>query len=235
MKERLQKILSSYGVASRRESEQLMESERVTVNGLTAKIGDSADPEQDVIAVDGVPLHAQPEKIYIMLNKPCGYVTTLKDEKGRKTVAELVSGCGTRVYPAGRLDMDSEGLLILSNDGDLTQAVTHPSGEKDKTYHVTVRGDISAALEPLSKPITIDGYVTRPAKVKLLQKGPRQSRLSITIHEGRNRQIRKMCAACGLTVDGLKRVSEAGLHLGDLETGAWRFLTPAEIEALMNK
>lgn len=235
MKERLQKILSSYGVASRREAEKFIESGRVAVNGLTAKIGDSADPEHDVISVDGVPLEKEPGKVYIMLNKPCGYVTTLKDEKGRKTVAELVSGCGARVYPAGRLDMDSEGLLILSNDGELTQAVTHPSGEKEKTYHVTVRGNVSEALEPLAKPMTIDGYLIKPAKVELLRRSPRQAVLAITIHEGRNRQIRKMCAACGLTVDALKRVSEAGIHLGDLEMGAWRYLTPAEIDALMSK
>jgi 23S rRNA pseudouridine2605 synthase len=235
MKERLQKILSSYGVASRREAEKFIESGRVTVNGLTAKLGDGADSELDVIALDGVPLQTQPAKVYIMLNKPRGYVTTLKDEKGRRNVTELVAGCGARVYPAGRLDMDSEGLLILSNDGALTQAVTHPSGEKEKTYHVSVRGDVSAALEPLTKPMTIDGYVTRPAKVKLLKRGQRQSLLSVTIHEGRNRQIRKMCAACGLRVDALKRVSEGGLNLGDLDTGAWRYLTPAEIDALMNK
>lgn len=232
MKERLQKILSSHGISSRREAEKLIEAGRVGVNGVTASLGQSADDETDLITVDGRPLRAKHEKIYIMLNKPRGYVTTLKDEKGRKTVAELVRDCKTRVYPVGRLDMDSEGLLLMTNDGALAHRLMHPSHEKTKTYHVRVKGETAGVAERLSEPMTIDGVPLRPASVRLIKKTRDGALLSVAIREGKNRQVRKMCAQLGLEVLSLKRVEEGGLVLGDLEPGRWRYLSEAEIALL---
>lgn len=228
MNERLQKILSARGLASRRRAEELISAGRVTVNGAVAKLGDSADAEKDVIMVDGKALNSEPEKVYIMLNKPRGYVTTLSDEKGRKTAASLVENCGSRVYPIGRLDMDSEGLLLFTNDGELTNRLTHPSFEKEKTYIVYVEGQLGDNISALQEPMLIDGYKTSGAKVSKLADG----KLSITIREGRNRQIRKMCAQVGLKVVRLIRVSEDGLELGKLPKGKWRYLEPWELERL---
>jgi 23S rRNA pseudouridine2605 synthase len=235
MKERLQKILSAHGVASRRESEQFINAGRVTVNGITAILGQSADIDGDVIAVDDIPLKNADTKVYIMLNKPRGYVTTLKDEKGRKNVADLIADCGVRVYPVGRLDLDSEGLLLMTNDGELTHFLTHPSNEKEKIYQVSVLGDVGSALLPLSEPMVIDGYTIKPANIKLLRKTAEGAVLSITIREGRNRQIRKMCAKLNIKVAFLKRVSEGGIHLGNLKTGSWRHLSDSEIKLLKSK
>lgn len=232
MQERLQKILSAHGVASRRESEQIIQAGRVTVNGKTAVLGQSADDTQDMISIDGIPLRSADKKVYIMLNKPRGYVTTLKDEKDRKNVAVLVADCGVRVYPVGRLDINSEGLLLMTNDGALTHNLTHPSNEKSKTYEVRVSGDLANALKPLSEPMTIEGYQIRPATVKLIKKYEDTALLAITIHEGRNRQIRKMCTLVNLEVLSLKRVEEGGLHLGNLKTGEWRYLSISEIKTL---
>lgn len=232
MKQRLQKILSAYGVSSRRESERMITDGRVTVNGATAVLGQSADPDEDTIQVDGVPIRTGVHKIYIMLNKPKGIVTTLKDEKGRPNVSELVADCGERVYPVGRLDLDSAGLLILTNDGELTNFLTHPSNEKTKTYFVLATGDIISALPALKEPMVIDGYRIKPADVRLLKKTPDGGSLSVTIHEGRNRQIRKMCAQTGLKVVSLMRVAEGGLSLGRLKTGTWRYLTDDEVRKL---
>jgi 23S rRNA pseudouridine2605 synthase len=232
VKERLQKILSSHGAASRREAEKLIKAGRVRINGVTAALGQSADSEADLIELDGRPIGAAGEKVYIMLNKPRGYVTTMKDEKGRKNVSELVRDCKTRVYPVGRLDMDSEGLLLLTNDGALTNVLTHPSHEKTKTYRVSVKGDTNRVAERLSAPMTIDGSLLRPAEVRLIRRNDESALLSITIHEGKNRQIRKMCASLGLEVLSLRRVEEGGLELGDLRTGFWRFLSDEEIEKL---
>lgn len=229
MQERLQKILSTHGVASRRASEQLIKAGRVSVNGKTAIIGQSADAGADVIAIDGKPLRNADNKVYIMLNKPRGYVTTMHDEKGRANVSELVKNCPVRVYPVGRLDLDSEGLLIMTNDGALTRYLTHPSNEKRKTYHVHVKGDADSAFKPLVAPMSIDGYTIRPAEVSILRKTFGAALLSITIHEGRNRQIRKMCEKVGLKVERLKRVAEGGLRLGNLKTGSWRYLCESEI------
>jgi 23S rRNA pseudouridine2605 synthase len=220
------------GVSSRRESERLIEAGRVSVNGFPAVLGQSADPDIDDIRVDGTPIRAGVHKLYIMLNKPKGYVTTLRDEKGRRNVAELVGGCGGRVWPVGRLDLDSEGLLILTNDGELTNFLTHPSNEKQKTYHVRVRGDATGALPILTGPMRIDGYEIRPADVRLLKRTPDGGSLAVTIHEGRNRQIRKMCAQAGLAVISLRRVAEGGLALGRLKTGDWRHLTAEEVRRL---
>ena len=232
MKQRLQKILSAHGVSSRRASENLIQSGRVTVNGIPAVIGQSADPEEDEILVDGKPLRTGIHKIYIMLNKPKGYVTTLSDEKGRRSVADLVRACPERVYPVGRLDIDSEGLLILTNDGELTQFLTHPSNEKSKTYVVRVIGDVKAALPALSQPMIIDGYRIKPADVRLIKNFADGGEISVTIHEGRNRQIRKMCTQTGLHVTALKRIAEGGLLLGQLKPGTWRYLTTDEVAGL---
>lgn len=228
MNERLQKILSARGLASRRKAEELISSGRVTVNGAVAKLGDSADAQKDLIMVDGKALDSEPDKVYIMLNKPRGYVTTLSDEKGRKTAASLVENCGKRVYPIGRLDMDSEGLLLFTNDGELTNRLTHPSFEKEKTYIVDVDGELGNNIAKLREPMLIDGYMTAGAKVSKIAEG----RLKIIIKEGRNRQIRKMCAQVGLKVMRLLRVSEDGLELGKLPKGKWRYLEEQEIRLL---
>ena len=232
---RLQKLMADRGVASRRACEQMILQGRVTVNGETARLGQSADGDLDEILLDGRPLPAAGEKLYIMLNKPRGYVTTLHDEHGRKTVAALVADCGDRVYPVGRLDYDSEGLLLMTNDGALTNTLTHPSFEREKVYQVTVRGDLEAALERLGEPMTIDGYRIRPAVVTLLSSEGNRGKVRITIHEGKNRQIRKMCEQCGLEVLRLVRVEQGGLRLGNLRPGKWRFLTPEEIASLRRK
>ena len=217
MEERLQKLLSAAGVCSRRAAETYIADGRVTVNGQPAELGQRADPERDDIQVDG---------------KPLGYVTTLADERGRKTVAELVKDCGQRVYPVGRLDLDSEGLLLMTNDGELMQHLLHPSHEVSKTYHVSVYGPVFGAAERLSAVTDLEGEPIRPAQVKALRQTARTAELAVTIHEGKNRQIRRMCAACGLTVKRLCRVREHTLELGDLPAGAWRYLTPDEVLAL---
>ena len=206
---------------------------KVIVNGVTATLGMRADPEKDQIAVDGRIL-GQPEKpVYIMLNKPRGYVTTASDDRGRKTVLDLVSNVGTRVYPVGRLDMDTEGLLLLTNDGDFANKIAHPSFNKRKTYIAQVEGKADEALTALSSPMEIDGYTISPARVKLLAASEKGGTLSITIHEGRNRQIRKMCQKAGLTVVALRRVSVGSLMLGDLKRGCWRRLSEEEIQELL--
>ncbi len=232
MTERLQKILSARGVASRRKAEEMILSGRVTVNGVIASLGDSADPDCDAIFVDGSPLPSRSQFVYIMLNKPRGYVTTLSDEKGRKNAAQLVEGCGTRVYPIGRLDMDSEGLLLFTNDGDFANRLMHPRHEVEKTYDTWVTGYTDGAEERLKQPIELDGYVIRPPKVKLLYADDGKAKLRITIHEGRNRQVRRMCQAAGLHVTRLRRISEGKLRLGELQVGAWRHLTDRELEWL---
>ncbi|MDY5972184.1 MAG: pseudouridine synthase [Butyricicoccus sp.] len=233
MKERIQKILAQAGLCSRRAAEDLLRDGRVTVNGRPAGLGDSADPARDRLAVDGRPVRAAEEKVYLMLNKPRGFVSTMKDERGRRTVAQLTQGAGARVYPVGRLDYDSEGLLIMTNDGDLTLRLTHPSHEAGKTYRVSVRGDL-ARLPALSEPMVIDGYTIRPAEVHVLSRTEDgAAKLEITIHEGRNRQIRKMCAQCGLEVRRLKRVAVGKIGLDSaLAPGKWRRLTPDEIAYL---
>ena len=230
MAERLQKLISAAHLASRRAAEQMILDGRVTVNGLTAELGQTADPAKDEILVDGKPLTFSADKVYIMLNKPRGYVTTLSDEQGRRTVAELVQGVGVRVYPVGRLDLDSDGLLLMTDDGDLANALMHPAHEVDKTYRTEVEGDVDAALPILRSPLEIDGYRIRPAEVTVAGDGV----LDITIHEGRNRQVRKMCAAASLRVRRLTRISEGPLLLGELPAGTWRFLTENEIKAIKN-
>ena len=233
MKERIQKLMAQAGLCSRRAAEQIIRAGGVTVNGRPASLGDTADPARDKILVHGKPLRRAEEKVYLMLNKPRGYVSTLKDERGRKTVRQLVAGCHARVYPVGRLDADSEGLLLMTNDGDLTLSLTHPSHEAGKTYLVSVRGDL-ARLPELEQSMDIHGYTVRPAKVYIRdQASPTEAHIEMTIHEGRNRQIRKMCEKCGLDVRRLKRVAVGELHLDPkLAPGKWRMLTPEEIAYL---
>lgn len=228
MTQRLQKILSARGVASRRAAEKMIEEGRVSVNGAVALLGQSADPDMDEILLDGKPLPTGSEDVYIILHKPRGYVTTLSDEKDRKNVAQLVADCGIRVYPVGRLDLDSEGLLLLTNDGEFANRLMHPKHEVEKSYLTWVEGYSEAALERLKRPITLDGYTIRSPKVRLVKPGL----LEITIHEGRNRQVRRMCEAAGMHVTRLKRVREGALRLGDLPLGKWRYLTQEEVDSL---
>ena len=228
MEERLQKLLSARGVASRRRAEEYLAAGRVTVNGLPARVGDRADPERDDVRVDGKPLPPLAARTYLLLNKPRGYVTTRSDEKGRRTVTGLTAGCGAAVWPVGRLDLDSEGLLLLTDDGDLTQKLLHPSHEVEKEYHVWVEGDVEKALPILRGPMALDGVPLRPARVEVVGEGI----LSVTIHEGRNRQVRRMCAAAGLSVRRLRRVREGSLTLGDLPSGQWLRLTEEEVRRL---
>ena len=232
MTERLQKLIARSGLCSRRAAEELLAAGRVRVNGEVAALGDRADPACDRIEVDGKPLAAAPELVYLMLNKPRGYVTTLADERGRATAAELVADCDTRVFPVGRLDRDSEGLLLMTNDGALAQAMLHPRGEVDKVSQVTVSGTLEHSPERLSAIRMLDGERIRPAKVEILRRWPGQALLEITIHEGKNRQIRRMCRQVGLNVLRLQRVREHTLSLGHLKPGKWRYLTEAEIRTL---
>ncbi|MCD8161431.1 MAG: rRNA pseudouridine synthase [Clostridiales bacterium] len=236
MEERLQKILSARGVCSRRGAEELMNRGRVTVNGIPASPGDRADPEQDLICVDGVPIPGGQRPVYLMLNKPRGYVTTLSDERGRPTVAQLVADCPARVYPVGRLDCNSEGLLLLTNDGALAQSLTHPSHGVEKEYLVRVSGDVAAAVPLLSRPMTVEGVRYNAAAVAVRpSKEPGTTLLSVTITQGKNRQVRRMCAAAGLRVHRLKRVREGPLRLGSLGSGQWRYLQDSEVELLKNR
>lgn len=230
MAERLQKLIAAAGLCSRRTAEEWITAGRVSVNGVTATLGASADPDTDIVAVDGVPLPGGAKR-YLMLNKPRGYVCTLSDEKGRPTVAELVSGCGARVFPVGRLDLDSEGLLLLTNDGEWMQRILHPKYEVDKVYHVSVAGDVKGAAERLEKLSSIDGEPLAPTRVEALHSGKETAELQFTIHEGKNRQIRRMCAAVGLHVKRLRRVKEHHQTLGDLPSGQWRDLTESELSA----
>ena len=230
MEERLQKLLSAAGVCSRRTAETYLIAGRVTVNGQTAHLGQRADPDRDEILVDGHPLAPRAEAVYILLNKPRGYVTTLSDEKGRKTVAQLVSGCGARVWPVGRLDLDSEGLLLMTDDGALTHRLIHPSHQVEKEYLVWVSGSVDKALPVLSGPMELDGQLLAPARVRMGRSSGNIKQLSIVIFQGKNRQVRRMCAQAGLQVLRLKRIREGGLYLDRaLAPGQWRHLTPQEV------
>lgn len=234
MKERLQKILSAAGVCSRRKAEELITQGRVTVNGETARVGDSADPDRDRVCVDGRAVAAE-KKLYLMLNKPRGYVTTLSDEAGRKSVQDLLTGVPRRVYPVGRLDMHSEGLLLLTNDGEMAHKLMHPSHEVYKQYLVKLTPDregLPSPEIPLSQPIRLEGELLLPARCRLLAHTETGYVMTIAIRQGKNRQIRRMCAACGYTVNALKRVAEGAVKLGNLPSGTWRYLTRDEVEYL---
>ena len=233
MTERLQKLISAAGIASRREAERMMEAGRVTVNGETAAVGMSADPARDDIRVDGKPISISARRRYIVLNKPRGYVTTMKDERGRPTVAELTQDAGGRLYPVGRLDMDSEGLVILTDDGAAANALMHPSHETDKVYSVFVQGaDIKAAIAQMRRMTELEGEPIRAPQVTLIELKGTGAELQIVIHEGKNRQIRRMCAACALHVSRLIRTAEGAITLGELPPGKWRAMTGDEISYL---
>ncbi len=235
---RLQKILSTAGVASRRAAEKLMAEGRVAVNGQTVReLGTRANPDTDDIRVDGRPVRPQGRRLYLLLNKPRGYVTTRSDPEGRPTVMDLIPGLHEYVYPVGRLDYESEGLLLLTNDGDLAAALTHPSHEVPREYHARVRGTPDPrALDRLARGVVIDGRRTAPAEVAIVTTGAGQhgdqSLISITIHEGRTRQVRRMCEAIGHPVVRLRRVRIGPLSDPTLKTGVCRPLTSREVEAL---
>jgi len=230
MEERLQKLISSCGLASRRAAEEWIAAGRVCVNGQTARLGDRADLDRDEVLVDGRPLRPAGDRVYLMLNKPRGYVSTLSDESGRRTVADLVSGCGARVWPVGRLDLDSEGLLLMTDDGSMTQRLLHPSNEVEKEYLIWVTGDVEKALPVLSGPMELDGEPVSPARVRRGRRTGGVNQLSVTICQGKNRQVRRMCAQAGLEVLRLKRVREGRLALDrSLRPGEWRPLTAEEL------
>lgn len=234
---RLQKILSEAGYCSRRKAESLIASNKVKVNGHPVKLGDRANPNRDVITVAGERVYYNPkrENLYIMLNKPRGYVTTLDDELGRRCVTELLEGVDSRVYPVGRLDKNSEGLLLFTNDGTFANGIMHPSKHITKVYRVTVRPSITdEQLVAMSDGIEIDGRKTMPAIINVLSDEKDRVVLQISIKEGRNRQIRRMCEAVGLEVARLKRTSVGPLKLGMLKPGAWRDLTAEELRAMRN-
>ena len=232
MEDRLQKILSAAGVCSRRRAETYIQQGRVTVNGRPGVLGERADPDRDQIALDGVPVGRRGDHQVLMLYKPRGVVTTLSDEKGRPTVADLVRDCGERVWPVGRLDMDSEGLLLMTNDGAWMQRLLHPSREIEKEYRVTVTGPVEGAAGRLAAIRDLEGERIRPARVRELWRDGSKAALSVTIHEGKNRQIRRMCRQAGLAVRRLQRVREHTLTLGDLPVGQWRYLTQQELRDL---
>ena len=235
---RLQKFFTDNNIMSRRNAERVIEAGNVKVNGVIAKIGDKVDPENDIVVYNGKVIKnlSSDAKRYIMLNKPLGYVCTASDEKGRQTVLDLLTDVKERVYPVGRLDMYSEGLLILTNDGELTNHLTHPSGHMPKTYNVIIKGELSPeAISRLTSPMEIDGYKIKPVKVRVVSFKNGATSTLFTLSEGRNRQIRKMCEACSLTIMRLTRISIGKLKLGDLERGKWRELTRAEVDYLSGK
>ena len=230
---RLQKYMSECGIASRRKSEELITNGKVKVNGTIAKLGDKIDPNCDVVSVEGRKIQANNKFVYIMLHKPRGFITTMRDEMNRKCVAELVADVGTRVYPVGRLDRDSEGLLLLTNDGAFANNMMHPSKHVPKTYRVTIRPGITEEqITALTTGIMIDGKVTLPSTVRVLASEPGRVVLELILCEGRNRQIRKMCEELGLEVARLKRVAIGSVKLGMLQQGKWRYLTPEEVKGL---
>lgn len=233
-KVRLQKYLSECGVASRRKAEDLIMAGKVKVNGKPASIGDKIDPKSDTVVVAGKKIKKTKKNTYIMLHKPRGFITTLSDEMGRKCVAQLVEDVGTRVYPVGRLDRDSEGLLLLTDDGEFANALTHPTRHVPKTYRVTVRPTITdEQITALTTGIEIDGRMTMPSEVRVLEKKEGRVVLEIIIYEGRNRQIRKMCDSLGLEVARLKRTQIGSVKLGMLKQGDWRHLTEEEVHKLV--
>lgn len=235
MEDRLQKILSAAGACSRRAAEDYIRAGRVTVNGVVAHIGQKADPDKDSIMLDGREIvNKHDEFLYMMLHKPVGYVTTLSDEQGRPSVADLIQDIPERVWPVGRLDQNSEGLLLLTNDGDITHRLLHPSFRVEKEYHVWVNGNISRALPILRGPLELDGELLAPAQIDVMRDEGEHGVLKFVIHQGKKRQVRRMCAAGGLKVTRLLRVREGELLLGDLPKGKWRTLSESEIKYLKN-
>ncbi len=231
---RLQKLLSERGVTSRRKAEELILAGKVKVNGHVAKLGDKADDRRDIITVRGKRIEPAQEKVYIMLHKPRGFITTLQDEQQRKCVEELVREVGVRVFPVGRLDRDSEGLLLLTNDGDFANAVIHPSSHVPKRYRVTVRAAVEdEQVQPMRDGMLLDGVKTLPADVAIVSSAPDRSVLEVVLYEGRNREIRRLCEQLGLEVIRLRRTAVGTVKLGMLPLGKWRHLDPKEVRALV--
>ena len=231
---KLQKYFSDCAVMSRRAAEEEIKKGKITVNGEVAELGLRIDPARDTVIYKGKKISPpKREKTYILLNKPRGTVTTLSDEKGRPTVISLLQGLNIRVYPVGRLDFDSDGLLLLTDDGELTNRLTHPKHQIPKIYHVTVKGEVNAEqLKKLSSELVIDGYKILPVATEIIKKEPSSTTLKMTLFEGRNRQIRKMCALCELSISSLTRVALGNITLGNLPKGKWRYLSQEEIEYL---
>jgi pseudouridine synthase len=229
---RLQQFIASCGLASRRGAEALIVEGRVTVNDETAQIGDRIDPLTDVVRVDGRILESE-AKVYILLNKPRGLVTTARDTHGRGTVLDGLGALKTRVFPVGRLDLDVDGALLLTNDGDLAYTLTHPRFEVTKTYHAWVRGNVSLeTASRLARGVLLEDGMTAPGRVRILARARTQTQIELEIHEGRNREVKRMCKLVGHPVKQLTRIAFAGLSVGSLPPGAWRVLTRKEIEAL---
>ncbi|MEZ4598934.1 MAG: pseudouridine synthase [Syntrophotaleaceae bacterium] len=236
MKERLQKLIAAAGLASRREAERWIEAGRVTVNGRRATLGESAEFGQDRIEVDGRPLRSKEKRAVVLLNKPLGYVTTARDPEGRKVVSDLVRDVPGRLFPVGRLDMNTEGLLLMTDDGELAALLSHPRHQVSKTYLVRIRGRLSEEeRRKLEEGVLLDDGPTAPARIDKVRFSGSHTWFEITIHEGRNRQVRRMCEVVGHPVSRLKRIRLAFLELGDLRPGQYRMLTPAEVKELKSK
>ena len=236
MLERLQKLISQAGITSRRAAEELILNGRVTVNGTeVTELGSKADPARDRIAVDGKPLQFREKNLYILLYKPVGYITALKDSQGRPLVTDLLKGVEERVYPVGRLDYNTEGLLLLTNDGEWANRLMHPRHEVEKEYHVRVRGKVlDQQLKRLAGGVELEDGVTAPAQVRMVKSSDQNDWISVTIHEGRNRQVRRMCEAVSLFVVRLRRVRYGSLEIGSLKPGQFRNLTDAEVKGLLH-
>lgn len=231
---RLQKYFTDCGVLSRRAAEEEIKAGKVKVNGFVAQLGDKIDPDQDTVEYRGKKIMPKKENdfVYILLNKPCGVVTSAKDEKGRTCVTDLVK-CGRRVYPVGRLDLNSQGLILMTDDGELTNKLTHPRHEIPKIYEVDVVGKVTTEqIHILNSSMTVDGYVLLPVKTEFVSKNDKFTTLRMTLYEGRNRQIRKMCEQVGLKVAKLTRIAIGSITLGTLAAGKWRYLTSSELQTL---
>ena len=232
---RIQKFFTDCGILSRRAAEEEIKAGRVKINGTVAEVGQKIDPTHDRVEYRGRVIEAtqKPRFTYVMLNKPRGYLSTVTDDRGRHCVTELVADTGVRLYPVGRLDMDSEGLLLLTNDGELTNRLTHPKHEIPKIYHVKIQGTVTAEqIKALSKPMDIDGYTILPVKTELVSVKDDTSTLRMTLFEGRNRQIRKMCETQSLQILRLCRVAIGEVKLGNLAPGKWRYLTRTQVDYL---
>lgn len=231
--QRIQKYLSDCGVMSRRKAEDEIRNGKIFVNGIKAEIGQKISPTDDIVTYMGKIVERNDQKYYLLLNKPRGYVATLSDDKGRRTVAELVKDINCRVYPIGRLDYNSEGVLLFTNDGEIANKLIHPKSNVEKVYMVRIKGKVTnEQLERLNKSMVIEGYRIRPCKVTLEDDTTQNQVLRFVLHEGRNRQIRRMCEQVGLFVTRLKRISVGRIYLGGLTTGKWRLLTKGEIDYL---
>ncbi len=238
MEQRLQKLLAAAGVASRREAEELIRAGRVAVDGqVVTELWTKVDPDEVTLSVDGKPIALHPEKVYVLLNKPRGYTSTTQDPHAKRVIVDLVKDIGASLYPVGRLDVDTEGLLILTNDGDFTYKMTHPSHQVPKTYRADVRGLVAEqTAHHLATGVVLDDGITAPAKVRLIGVNTLRetSVIELTIHEGRKRQIRRMLDTVGHPVIRLTRIKLGNLTVGDLRPGEWRFLKPEEVEELLS-